>query len=382
MGKSIGRVKKRRPGYGSLLVAGALGAAAAAAGAAVWLNRSTILTAALAAYEGENWRSARGAAIIPPFANIASVDARRMPFEAIAAAIAASPGEPLLLRGAAAAWPGARDWWADRAAFLERYANVSVGVGVGFRISHKPNRDGLFYSWSGPGAGTARPESPDARALRSRFEAAAARGDVPALEIGDLVGRVRDGSLPYDAYAFTPVDETRLARDVPEVEALWRRLADTSALGDAAGEAEREGGPLVAGALLGLGGAGSGIMFHAHHFALNALFAGHKRWFIYPSNKITDAFIGEQFEAAKRAHGGAFPFDSTGSWVDHIYPLPSFQRKWQRVGFECVQGPGDLLYIPRGLSHGTLNLDETLALSVQGSRFLQRTDPRAKGALA
>jgi hypothetical protein len=116
-------------------------------------------------------------------------------------------------------------------------------------------------------------------------------------------------------------------------------------------------------------------MFHAHQFALNALFAGHKRWFIYPGDALDYRFVDDQLKAARR-RDATFVLDSVRAWVDHVYPLPSFRAAWRRVGFEVLQAAGDLLYVPAGLTHGTLNLDETLCLAVQGSRFLSVDDPR------
>ena len=47
----------------------------------------------------------------------------------------------------------------------------------------------------------------------------------------------------------------------------------------------------------------------------------------------------------------------------------SAREEWARVGFECVQGPGDLLYIPKGFSHATLNFGETLSIALQGAHL-------------
>ena len=163
---------------------------------------------------------------------------------------------------------------------------------------------------------------------------------------------------------------------MPELEALWWRLAsDGGGLAESAAAARAAGGASVPGTLLSLGGRDSGIMFHAHQFALNALFAGHKRWFIYPGDALSGRFVDDQLRAAAR-RDATFVLDSVRAWVDHVYPLPTFTAAWRRVGFEVLQAAGDLLYVPAGLLHGTLNLDETLCLAVQGSRFLSVDDPR------
>ena len=51
-----------------------------------------------------------------------------------------------------------------------------------------------------------RTEGQAARLLRATFWAAAERGVVPTLSVAELVRHIRAGSLPYDAYTFTAVD--------------------------------------------------------------------------------------------------------------------------------------------------------------------------------
>ena len=52
--------------------------------------------------------------------------------------------------------------------------------------------------------------------------------------------------------------------------------------------------------------------------------------------------------------------------MQHIHSLPSFQQKWAKSGYECVQNPGDILYVPQSMQHGTMNIDETVGMAVQG----------------
>ena len=146
---------------------------------------------------------------------------------------------------------------------------------------------------------------------------------------------VRNGSLPHDAYTFTAVDDTSVVGDFPELNRLWDLVRND--------EERREGiGPednTVLGALLGVGGEGSGIMFHAHEFAIAAQLAGHKRWFVYDDyngGSPSDDFMSRQFKEARRRNP-AFTFNSAKAWASDVLPLPEVQLWWRKVGWACVQ---------------------------------------------
>lgn len=296
--------------------------------------------------------------------NVPTVDAGAHSVEALAADVrrADRAATPLLLRRAMLAWP-AFAAWRRRADFLRAYGQMHVGVGVGFRISARPNRDGLFHSWIGPGAGASAAERDEARALRRRFEAQARAGTAPSLAVAELAARVRNGSLPHDAYSFAPVDGTALA-NVSELHRLWRLLPHAHDDGH------------VAGTLFGLGGRGSGVMFHSHTPAVSALFAGHKRWLLYDdaAHGPDRAFLRAQLARATRRDPG-FRLHSMAAWVEHVLPLPDVRAWWARAGWDCVQRAGDLLYVPGQLHHGTLNLDEAVSLSIQASKTLAPRRP-------
>ena len=85
---------------------------------------------------------------------------------------------------------------------------------------------------------------------------------------------------------------------------------------------------------------------HAHNSAWNLLLAGRKRWFLMPAGVLTN-----------------MPF----SWSDPTHPLTALKaleiRRAEGVMFEITQYPGDVLYIPQGWAHSTLNLCETVAVA-------------------
>lgn len=104
-----------------------------------------------------------------------------------------------------------------------------------------------------------------------------------------------------------------------------------------------------------LGGNGSSVGFHAHADSVVALLYGVKRWFIFPPDTVPrprwrDA-RGMASWAARRSRGdgepGAAGSDSGSELI------------------ECVQRAGELLYVPEGWYHATLNYGETLAVAQQ-----------------
>jgi hypothetical protein len=111
-----------------------------------------------------------------------------------------------------------------------------------------------------------------------------------------------------------------------------------------------------------LGGNSSGVGFHSHAESLVALLWGRKRWVLYPPGTVpvpkthhvsglrgqieTDDLLGSQRSATAAAR-----------------PV------------ECWQNAGELLYVPEGWHHATLNYGETIGIALQArvaaSEFMQ-----------
>ena len=103
---------------------------------------------------------------------------------------------------------------------------------------------------------------------------------------------------------------------------------------------------------LTVGAAGSGIAFHLHAATYTELFYGRKRWSLYAPGTLP-----------KVGYNPAAPHIT---WVESIWPTLSPAER----PLECVQGPGDVLYIPDGWEHATLNLGETVSMARQSGRAL------------
>ena len=148
------------------------------------------------------------------------------------------------------------------------------------------------------------------------------------MRLGGFAAAIRSGHIPSTDYVFTDVRQTSIAEDMPDLTGLfaevmcaWRRSFCLSK---------------AANGILGLlyGSSGSGNRMHRHGPALVALLAGEKHWQVEEPN-------------ATEATGGTWP------------PATPTPRRWS-----CVQGAGELFWVPDGYLHATSNYaSEVVALS-------------------
>lgn len=96
-----------------------------------------------------------------------------------------------------------------------------------------------------------------------------------------------------------------------------------------------------------LGASGSGVVFHKHADTWNGVVFGNKRWFLYPISKTPP--------------GGVYHGYTLLDWVERVYPNLEDKDK----PLECVQRGGEILYLPEGYYHATLNLGDTIAVALQ-----------------
>jgi len=90
-----------------------------------------------------------------------------------------------------------------------------------------------------------------------------------------------------------------------------------------------------------IGPSGSGTPLHAHGPSANTLLHGRKAWHLYPP-------------AAMQASSTA-----AREWAVHdLHMLPSDAEPLQ-----CLQRPGDVMFVPEHWSHAVLNLEDTVAVS-------------------
>ena len=105
--------------------------------------------------------------------------------------------------------------------------------------------------------------------------------------------------------------------------------------------------------IFAIGASGNGIPFHAHYAAYNELLVGAKRWAIYSPQAYARVAAAHNF-AAEVTHA------SHQQWLART--LPRIAKAADRP-LQCVQRPGDVIFVPAGWSHATLTMGETLGVA-------------------
>lgn len=103
-----------------------------------------------------------------------------------------------------------------------------------------------------------------------------------------------------------------------------------------------------------MGGDESGVQFHRHNEGWNLVLAGAKRWFLYAPDRLP----------VPHYPANELPIRD---WLLHYYG--GLQRlAVQHRPAECIQTRGELMYVPEGWYHATVNLADTLAVASQRTR--------------
>lgn len=99
-----------------------------------------------------------------------------------------------------------------------------------------------------------------------------------------------------------------------------------------------------------VGGAGSGAAMHTHSDAYNVLMYGQKQWFLQPPALAEHSTVSIQ--------------DFIVHKLAHVPP--------HRAPLQCRQESGDILFVPQGWGHGTLNLRTTVGYGIEFASLLDR----------
>eukprot|EP00095_Tigriopus_kingsejongensis_P005222 maker-scaffold585_size130225-snap-gene-0.20 protein:Tk05222 transcript:maker-scaffold585_size130225-snap-gene-0.20-mRNA-1 annotation:"bifunctional arginine demethylase and lysyl-hydroxylase jmjd6-like" len=101
---------------------------------------------------------------------------------------------------------------------------------------------------------------------------------------------------------------------------------------------------------------------HVHHDpeltdAWNALLYGHKAWVLFPSDVYAEDYECDDFCSPK--------FDAlfAVSWWTHVLPQLRQETWYGKKILETVQKPGEIIYVPHGMGHAVLNIDENLSIT-------------------
>lgn len=138
--------------------------------------------------------------------------------------------------------------------------------------------------------------------------------------------------------------------------------------------------------VLSIGASRSGLPFHSHGSTYLGLVHGLKRWFVYPPGINPPSLVQQRSN----------PLLSVWDWFTTVYPLfsslkaeyapfpgevgnagsTSKSQSQKSSGYrplECIQRPGDIIYIPAGWLHQTLNIGESVGV---GSQSLFKSSDR------
>ena len=97
------------------------------------------------------------------------------------------------------------------------------------------------------------------------------------------------------------------------------------------------------------------------------------------------AWGGRRDDSARTRRKSLISTQAPGAAIDEegaVHPLASI-RAWAAIlPGGCLQAPGDVLYVPRGWTHATLNVGEALAVGAQAQWPAADRLRRARAVLA
>jgi hypothetical protein len=119
---------------------------------------------------------------------------------------------------------------------------------------------------------------------------------------------------------------------------------------------------------IAIGAAYSGTQFHHHADGWNLQIYGKKHWLMYPPQKMPPIHYPSIYVGI-------------GRWFDTILPKLEEDEK----PMVCTSGPGDVIYVPDGWYHATVNLGESVGVAGQktnGESELQKLWEKCKKFVA
>lgn len=120
----------------------------------------------------------------------------------------------------------------------------------------------------------------------------------------------------------------------PGYDALVKLMAEAFPMPELVGHPDATEG--IEGIHYFFGSRGSGAPFHIHADAINVAVSGSKHWYIFTPGRTL------------------YSRKTIKRWVDEDYAgLPEEDKP-----LECLQRPGDVVYVPLDWGHGVLNLDD------------------------
>jgi len=109
--------------------------------------------------------------------------------------------------------------------------------------------------------------------------------------------------------------------------------------------------------MLSLGATRGGLPSHVHGETWLGLVYGMKRWFVYAPG------TGPTLQTLRES--GYHRLEGSWSWFRKVYPMAMDSNSSLEKPMECIQKPGDIIYLPRNWKHTTINIGEALGVGGQ-----------------
>jgi ribosomal protein L16 Arg81 hydroxylase len=197
------------------------------------------------------------------------------------------------------------------------------------------------------------------RFLANRCDIIERFGDVK-VDLGDPFSLVVHGratsSMSLREYLDTPFDLKAPRYFFDRLGHWMEHLGELNELLESPGSVQLQPADAAAPIIFAIGKTASGIGLHAHQDAWNQVLFGAKRWTLYP---------GSPGGVPKEA--GYNPTEPHLSWLHDVYPKVKDDDATKPM--ECIQYAGDVIYVPEGWYHATVNLGDTGAIARRTEEF-------------
>ena len=107
-----------------------------------------------------------------------------------------------------------------------------------------------------------------------------------------------------------------------------------------------------------IGVPGSGIDFHSHQGAINVVFHGKKQWYMKVDASLLPRY-------ACRESSDPVCHESLGKLANTLGVQVTEKEEEDVVVGMCEQYPGEIVYIPEGVQHGVVNVENSVAMQMQ-----------------